>query len=95
MTKTSFTAMQAMVSMPFSLRAEDLDLKPGRCSLEQVGVKAPGTEKRATFFLEKRSDVVRGAGPEGVMMVKVPEGRVSPTLIVMMVVEDCFPYKQF
>mmetsp|Transcript_30997 Transcript_30997/g.63263 ORF Transcript_30997/g.63263 Transcript_30997/m.63263 type:complete len:90 (-) Transcript_30997:39-308(-) len=65
MTKTSFTAMQAMVSMPFSLRAEDLDLKPGRCSLEQVGVKAPGTEKRATFFLGEEVGCGEGGGAGG------------------------------
>lgn len=29
--------------MPLSLRSLDLFLNPGKCSMEQVGVKAPGT----------------------------------------------------
>ena len=55
--------------------------------MEQVGVNAPGTEKRATFFLEKRSSVERAPGPSLVMMPKEPVGILSPIVRVMVV--DC------
>ena len=51
--------------------------------MEQVGVNAPGTEKSATFFLEKRSEVDREEGAPSFIMPKEPVGIVSPTLMVM------------
>lgn len=46
-------------------------------------MKAPGTEKRATFFLENRSEVEMEEGAPSFMMPNAPVGMVSPTLIVM------------
>ena len=67
-TKASLTAVTAMVSTPFALKAAALLTKLGMCMLVQVGVKAPGTANRATFLPLKMSSVVFGLlGPSAVM----------------------------
>jgi threonine dehydrogenase-like Zn-dependent dehydrogenase len=53
--------------------------------LWQVGVNAPGTANSTTFLPLKISSLVFGAGPSGVMVLKVAAGMRSPTLIVMVV----------
>ena len=83
MTKTSLTAMQAMVSTPLALRASAFCTKPGRCLALQVGVKAPGTAKRTTFLPLKISSVEISFGPSAVATISFMDGIVSPTLIVM------------
>jgi len=40
--------------MPYSLKAAACLSKPGSCSFEQVGVKAPGRENNTTFLPLKR-----------------------------------------
>src|SRR5688500_11297764 len=83
MTNTSFTAMQAMVSMPFALKLSMLPMNPGRCFASQVGVNAPGTEKSTTFLPLKSSSVETARGPSFVIVLRVPEGIRSPALIAI------------
>ena len=49
MTKGSLTDVQAMVSMPLFLNSSTFSMKPGRCLVLHVGVKAPGTPIRMTY----------------------------------------------
>jgi len=83
MTNTSLTPVTAMVSMPLPLMAPALSTKLGRCSLLQVGVKAPGTANNTTFLPLKISSVVLGLGPSPVMTRNVALGSLSPTLMGM------------
>ena len=85
MTNTSFTAMQATVSMPFALKSAACWTKPGRWRASQVGVKAPGTENSTTFLPANSWSVVSFCGPSGPGVVNVPEGILSPALIVMVI----------
>ena len=39
-----------MVSTPLLLISSAFSMKPGRCLVLQVGVKAPGTPTRTTFL---------------------------------------------
>ena len=55
MTKVSLTETQAMVSTPLALSAWASSSKRGTWLDEQVGVKAPGREKRTTFLPAKIS----------------------------------------
>jgi hypothetical protein len=48
-----------------------------------VGVKAPGTPKRTTFFPANSSFVEREAGPFSVMCITVASGNVSPAWIAI------------
>ena len=41
--------VQTISSTPLAFSSAALSTKPGRCLAEQVGVKAPGTEKSATL----------------------------------------------
>src|ERR1700722_11782846 len=82
-TNTSLTETQAMVSTPLAFRLAVCCLKLGRCLAEQVGVKAPGTAKIATFLPLSSWSVVSGPGPSGPKVVKLAAGTLSPTLIVM------------
>src|SRR5215469_92965 len=82
-TKTSFTAMQAMVSTPLARIWSASCTKPGRCLASHVGVKAPGTENNTTVLPLKSSSVLRSLGPSFVMRLKEPEGIRSPALMVM------------
>src|SRR6185503_16527214 len=84
-TKTSFTATQAMVSTPLAFSAAAFCVNPGRCLAEQVGVNAPGTANRATFLPVKSSSVLIGRGPSGPKVVKVALGTLSPTFRAMVV----------
>src|SRR5580704_5458737 len=72
-----------MVSTPFALRSAACCLKLGRWRAEQVGVKAPGTANRATVLPPKSSSVLIGLGPSGPNWVRLADGTLSPTLIVM------------
>src|SRR5690606_16301776 len=83
MTKTSLTAMQAIVSTPLALIWSAFCTKPGRCLAEHVGVKAPGTENSTTFLPLKSSSLDIGSGPFGPMRMNCPFGILSPTLIDM------------
>src|SRR5260370_17696545 len=83
MTKASLTERQAMVSMPFFLRAASFWTNPGTCLAEQVGVKAPGTAKSTTFLPLKNSSVVTSLTPSGVISLNFADGTLSPTLMVM------------
>src|SRR3954451_3435612 len=82
-TNTSFTAMQAIVSTPFARTWSASCTKPGRCLASQVGVKAPGTENRTTFFPLNNSSVVTSLGPSLVIVLSLPAGMRSPALIAM------------
>src|SRR3546814_19542024 len=75
MTKASLTAVQAISSMPFAFSSSALSTKPGRCLAEQVGVKAPGTEKSATLRPLKRSEESR-VGKECVVRVDLGGRRI-------------------
>jgi hypothetical protein len=46
-------------------------------------VKAPGTANKTTFFPAESSVKETGLGPSEVMVVKLIEGNVSPTCIVI------------
>src|SRR5215469_13318259 len=83
MTKASLTERQAMASTPLALIAWKLFTKPGTCLAEQVGVKAPGSANSATFLPEKKSSVFTGVGLPSCISIRVAEGILSPTLIVM------------
>lgn len=50
MTKGSLKARTAIISTPFSFSLGRFWMYPGTWLAEQVGVKAPGTEKRTTFL---------------------------------------------
>ena len=67
----------------FRVSSAACSLKLGRCLAEQVGVKAPGTAKRATVLPLKSSSVGTGLGPSGPMVVNVAWGSLSPTLTAM------------
>src|ERR1700761_3322881 len=82
-TNTSLTETQAMVSTPLALKSATCCLKLGRCLAEQVGVKAPGSANSATFLPANSSSVVTGLGPPSCISVKVADGILSPTLMVM------------
>lgn len=49
-TNGSLYAMTTIWSTPFALRASFCSMKVGMCFSAQVGVKAPGTATRTTFF---------------------------------------------
>lgn len=49
-TKGSLKARTAIISTPFSFSLGRFWMYPGTWLAEQVGVKAPGTEKRTTFL---------------------------------------------
>jgi hypothetical protein len=49
----------------------------------QVGVKAPGTANNTAFLPLNKSSVVFGFGPSAVIIMKLPLGTRSPTLIAM------------
>lgn len=49
-TKGSLYAMTMIWSTPLALRASFCSMKVGMCFSAQVGVKAPGTATRTTFF---------------------------------------------
>ena len=78
MTKTSLTAMHAIVSTSFARISSAWSTKPGRWFIEQVGVKAPGTETNTTFLPENNSSVEIAPGPESVITPNVPLGILSP-----------------
>src|ERR1700722_10660823 len=82
-TKTSFTAVHAMVSTPFALILSANSTKPGKCFASQVGVNAPGTENSTTVFPLNSSSAVSFCGPSLVMRVNLPSGILSPTLMVI------------
>jgi len=43
--------------MPSAIKSDLFSIKPGKCFAEHVGVKAPGTAKRAVFlFLNNVGD---------------------------------------
>lgn len=50
MTKGSLYAITTIWSTPLALRASFCSMKVGTCFSAQVGVKAPGTATRTTFF---------------------------------------------
>src|ERR1700712_151537 len=83
MTKTSLTAIQAIVSTPLAFIASAFCTKPGRCLALQVGVKAPGTANKTTFLPLKISSVEISFGPSAVATINFMDGIVSPTLIVI------------
>ena len=82
-TKTSFTDIQATVSTPLALISSTCTTNPGRCETEQVGVNAPGTANNTTFLPSKISEVLIPAGPSAPIIVNIPAGILSPTLIVI------------
>src|SRR5215475_8136022 len=82
-TKTSFTAMQAMVSTPLARIWSASCTKPGRCLASQVGVKAPGTENSTTVLPLKSSSVVMSFGPSLVIRLSLPAGMRSPALMAI------------
>src|SRR5659263_81606 len=49
-TKGSLTDRQITLSIPFALNTPASSLKRGRCVLEQVGVKAPGSANSTTVL---------------------------------------------
>jgi len=49
-TNASLYAITATISTPLPFNAGRFLMYPGRCLAEHPGVKAPGTEKRTTFF---------------------------------------------
>src|SRR5258708_31607940 len=83
MTNTSLTAVHAMVSTPFFLSCSASSTKPGKCFASQVGVNAPGTENSTTVFPPNSSSVLTFFGPSLDMVVNLPAGILSPTLMVM------------
>ena len=75
--------MQATSSTPFAFSASILSTKPGRWRAEQVGVKAPGTEKSATLRPLKKLSLSIAWGPSGLALTRLTLGRRSPTPIAM------------
>ena len=73
-TNASFTAMHAIVSTPFALRASAFCTKLGRCLTLQVGVNAPGTANNTTFLPLKISSVEVSLGPSGVPIINFMDG---------------------
>src|SRR5271170_7910454 len=82
-TKTSLTAVQAMVSTPFALILSASSTNPGKCLASQVGVNAPGTENSTTVLPANNCSVVIFCGPSEVMRVNAPSGILSPALMVI------------
>ena len=82
----SLTPVMAMVSIPFAFSAATFATTLGRCCLLQTPVNAPGTANRATFLPLKISSVVFHAGPSPAMTRNFVLGRLSPTLIAMMLI---------
>src|SRR5438094_317166 len=84
MTKASFTATHTMSSTPLARIFWASATKPGRCFMEQVGVKAPGTAKRTTLFPLNISPRATSFGaPSFISLSFKSSGSVSPTLIAM------------
>src|SRR5687768_3157975 len=83
MTNASLTAMHAILSTPLPRKSAARSTKPGKCFASHVGVNAPGTENNTTLLPLKNSSALTFCGPSFVTTVKVPEGILSPTLIVM------------
>jgi hypothetical protein len=51
--------------------------------MEHVGVNAPGTETRTTFFPANKSSVEIAPGPASVITPKTPDGIFWPAEIVI------------
>ena len=84
MTKASFTATHTTSSTPLARIFSASATKPGRCFMEQVGVKAPGTAKRTTLFPLNISPRATSFGPPSFISLSFrSSGSVSPTLIAM------------
>jgi hypothetical protein len=58
-------------------------MKPGRCCIEQVGVKAPGTAKSTTFLPAKISSVFTSCMLPSTIVLSVTLGIFSPTAIAI------------
>lgn len=72
-----------MTSTPFAFSSLDFSTKPGRCFCEHVGVNAPGTAKRTTFFPDVRSETERVlSSSDESKKESVELGNLSPTEIV-------------
>src|SRR5690606_23204660 len=82
-TKASLTAVATISSTPFAFSSPAFSTKPGRCLAEQVGVKAPGTENRATFLPAKYSPLWTFSGPFSVALTSVTSGILAPFEIVI------------
>src|ERR1044072_2479615 len=82
-TKASLAAVQAISSIPLARISSDFSTKPGRCLAEQVGVKAPGTEKSAMRRPLKYSSDSMASGPSSVALTSLVFGRRAPTEIGM------------
>eukprot|EP01018_Ginkgo_biloba_P018226 Gb_33383 [translate_table: standard] len=79
--------MQAIVSTPLALSSSAFSTNPGRCFWEQVGVKAPGTASRTTFFpLVKSETVIVWSSPSLSKYERVASGSFSPTDILALIV---------
>jgi len=50
-THASLNAVTATISTPLAFSFDKFSMYPGKWLAEQVGVKAPGVEKRTTFLL--------------------------------------------
>ncbi|RXH75512.1 hypothetical protein DVH24_030233 [Malus domestica] len=55
----SLTAMQAMVSTPFTLSFANYSMNPRTCFWEKVGVKASEAAKRTTFLDLVSSETIK------------------------------------
>ena len=74
-----------MASMPCALNAGASSLKRGRCVDEQVGVKAPGSEKTTTFLPAKISSLVTLAHSPLRRMRKLTSGTRCPSRLERLV----------
>src|SRR5262245_45865412 len=83
MTNASLTDRQAIAPAPFARISSARSTNPGRCLESHVGVNAPGTENSTTLRPLKYSSALIFCGPSFVASVSVPEGILSPTLMVM------------
>src|SRR3546814_17934831 len=63
-TKASFTAMQAIVSMPLALSPSAFCAKPGRCLAEQVGLGQLNVVRIGCDFVNDNRSEERRVGKE-------------------------------
>ena len=62
-------------------------MNDGKCELLQVGVKAPGTANKITFFSENYSSVSISLGSPLPTTVTLLFGNISPSLIIFYILK--------
>ena len=82
-TKGSLSLMQMISSTPLAANWSLVRMKLGTCAEWQVGVKAPGTAKRATLRPLSLSASATASGPFSPIFTSVASGSLAPVEIVM------------